>query len=426
MQASLAILDDRLNDIFEAFYRRLLSDSHFSVFFRDDAHVRSLVVRQRENVRQAIQEDVPTIRRRYTELGRFHHRIFVPFVDFAVGVDFLAAEFLDKVAEERLGADVARDVYAFFQLIKDYTARGYLTCMLEDDRRDLDLFINSLRDSREITSGLIGGHLAWLKQVLDAIEREREDLLPDVDLERSAFHHWLVSGAAEPYLPGAEERRHLLDLNRRIFTDASNLFYFVRHHHYMEVMMIYDKINKYILTANNIVTVLITRLKMKELMRDPLTHLYDRTTLEDTLSQALELARLARRPFSVVMVDIDDFKQVNDTYGHLAGDCVLGHVAEVIRRYIRSTDYAFRYGGEEFLLVLNDTPLQGGALLADKVRETIAETVFRCDGTELHVTASFGVAEMPGEQGADLGALVSRADQKLYEAKRAGKNRVAS
>lgn len=424
MQESLAVLDSRLNDIFEAFYRRLISDSHFAVFFRDDAHVRSLVARQRENVRQAIQEDLPTMRERYVELGRFHHRIFVPFEDFAVGVDFLAREFLRTVAEERLGADVANDVHVFFELIKDNTAKGYLECMLKDDSRDLELFSQSLRESREITSGLLAAQLSWLQQVVHAIELEREDLLPD--LKRSVFHNWLVSPEAEHYLPGPEERRHLLDLNRRVFNHASNLFYFVNHQHHVEVLMIYDKISKYILTANNIVTVLIARLKMKELMRDPLTHLYDRTTLEDTLSQGLHLARLSNRPFSVVMGDIDDFKKINDAHGHVVGDCVLRHVADVIRRYIRSTDYAFRYGGEEFLLVLNDTSLEGGVILAENVRRTIAENLFQCDGVDLNVTISLGVAEVQGDEAADLDELVNQADRKLYEAKRTGKNRVVS
>ncbi len=424
MQESLAALDDHLDQIFESFYRRLISDRHFAGFFRDDAHIRSLVARQREHLRQALLEDLPTVRSRYVELGRFHHRIYVPFADFAVGIDFLADEFFRTVPEEEQGARIADDVHTFFRGVKDYTAKGYLECMLDEDARDLELFITAVRESREMASGLIAGYLLWLRQLLSALKLEREDMLPNLDIERSEFHRWLMSADAAQYVPAAEDRQHLMDLNRRIFTDAGNLFFFVKHQRYTEVLMLYDKISKYILTANNIVTVLVARLRMRELIRDPLTRLYNRKILDDTLTQGLRLARLVQRPFSVVMVDIDDFKRVNDTHGHRTGDCVLGGVAEIIRRFIRSSDYAFRYGGEEFLLVLNDTPLRGGARLADKVRKSIAETVFSCDGIDLRVTASFGVAEMHPERGVDLEDLVDRADHKLYLAKEQGKNRV--
>ena len=423
MQTPLGALDPHLDGIFEAFYRRLLSDSHFAGFFRDDDHVRELIVRQRESLRHAVHEDIPHLRDRYTALGRFHHHIFVPFADFAVGVDFLANEVFNIIAQDPKLVVLGHNVFRFFQHVKDFTAKGYLEAKLEEDRRDLDLFIATTKTSRETASGLIEQQLSWLRGVLEAIQGEDEHRMPDLEPESAPFVRWLAAEEAAQYLP-PEEKRHLLALNQRIHTDAANLFYFVKHQHYTEVLMMYDKLSKYVLTLNNIVTVLAVRFKMEELVRDPLTGLYSRETLDETLSQALGLARHGGRPFCLIIIDLDDFKKINDTHGHLSGDCVLKHVAEVVQRYIRSSDYAFRYGGEEFLLVLNDTNLAGARLLAEKVRKTIEEALFPCSGTTLRSTASFGVSEARAGEELEAATLIERADRHLYEAKEGGKNRV--
>jgi diguanylate cyclase (GGDEF)-like protein len=113
------------------------------------------------------------------------------------------------------------------------------------------------------------------------------------------------------------------------------------------------------------------------------------------------------------MIDIDDFKQINDREGHAAGDLVLVHVAQTIKRDLRGVDLVARYGGEEFAVVLPETPLQGATVAGERIREQVARA-------NEHVTVSVGAAE-----GADADIL-GRADAAMYQAKRTGKNRVVS
>jgi diguanylate cyclase (GGDEF)-like protein len=161
----------------------------------------------------------------------------------------------------------------------------------------------------------------------------------------------------------------------------------------------------------------------RQAMVDSLTGLANRRSLEDSLRS--ELARAARfgNDTTVVLADLDNFKLVNDQYGHPAGDEVLKAFARTLRRTVRESDVAARWGGEEFALVLAETDAAGGAHLAERARtEIAAHVVTTGDGDEITVTASFGVASFPECQ--ELGELLAAADSALYEAKRQGRNRV--
>jgi diguanylate cyclase (GGDEF)-like protein/PAS domain S-box-containing protein len=158
-------------------------------------------------------------------------------------------------------------------------------------------------------------------------------------------------------------------------------------------------------------------------IRDPLTGLYNRRYLEETLSRELELATRQHHSVSVVMGDLDHFKSVNDRYGHLAGDEVLRYFGKLLQQSARASDIYCRYGGEEFLLLL---PQMSGELAverAEHLRQTLASTPVPYAAGVIPVTASFGVAAFPGD-GTSGDDLIAAADQALYAAKEAGRNRV--
>jgi len=157
---------------------------------------------------------------------------------------------------------------------------------------------------------------------------------------------------------------------------------------------------------------------------DPLTRLLNRRGLEEAL--LVSMAQAARRgsPTSAIMVDIDHFKQVNDSFGQETGDQLLRQVAEILKRMSRSSDVVARTGGEEFLLVLPETELDSARLLAERIRLAIGERPLVVDSQRIGVTASLGVACIVGQL--NLDDLSLEADRAMYLAKRGGRNRVAS
>lgn len=158
---------------------------------------------------------------------------------------------------------------------------------------------------------------------------------------------------------------------------------------------------------------------------DPLTSLRNKRYLEETGSLEVERAARYRRPLSLVIADLDFFKQFNDAHGHPAGDILLRQVAALISQSIRNIDLASRYGGEEFVLVLPETGKEEAGVVAEKLRSQIESHVILDEGGQPRgrVTISAGVAAYP-DDAADLAGLLRAADRRLYRAKEQGRNRV--
>ena len=153
---------------------------------------------------------------------------------------------------------------------------------------------------------------------------------------------------------------------------------------------------------------------------DELTGLHNRRSFNESFTLALSAARRHGHPLSLISIDLDYFKKVNDTYGHSIGDLVLKEFADLLKEMVRIEDIASRWGGEEFIILLPDTTCEAAVSLAERIRSTFEKQ--SCSATPLAVTASFGVAQLQNGENED--DLIRRVDNALYKAKREGRNRV--
>lgn len=159
---------------------------------------------------------------------------------------------------------------------------------------------------------------------------------------------------------------------------------------------------------------------IKAALKDPLTGINNRVAMDTTMAREVELARRHGTPMSLVAADIDFFKHVNDSHGHSTGDCVLRAAATAITETVRSSDVAFRYGGEEFMVLLSNTSREGALLLAERIRRKVEAMEICCNGALIRVTLSLGVACLAdGDNGP---SLFQKADKALYAAKASGRN----
>ncbi len=158
---------------------------------------------------------------------------------------------------------------------------------------------------------------------------------------------------------------------------------------------------------------------------DPLTGMYNRRYIVDHLDRELKQSKRTNQPLSIIMADLDNFKNYNDRFGHIAGDEALKELGGLLAYSIRETDVVARYGGEEFLIFLNHTDKAGAIKAAEKLRLAVGERIFDLRGEKTRITISLGVSSSP-EDGTSFDELVEAADKALYDAKDKGRNRVSA
>jgi diguanylate cyclase (GGDEF)-like protein len=207
-------------------------------------------------------------------------------------------------------------------------------------------------------------------------------------------------------------------------TDATEAFYkFTRKHEYLQI-------DDLILTLGTAFSFYLTIFALRrwaeatkrlgQANTDILTGLFNRRKGWDVLEFEIARAKRYHRPLSLIMFDIDHFKAVNDTYGHLVGDRILRLVTKTIQEKLRNTDILVRWGGEEFMVISPETGLDEAREAAERLRKEVASCSIQ---NNIHTSASFGVVQLQEDD--DFNALFQRVDEKLYVAKSTGRNRVA-
>ena len=167
--------------------------------------------------------------------------------------------------------------------------------------------------------------------------------------------------------------------------------------------------------------------KLKKLsITDGLTGLFNHRHVQQLLREEWERTKRGGEPLAVAMLDLDKFKQVNDTYGHPTGDVILYETAKILQDTAREIDMVGRYGGEEFIAILPNTGEDAAAQFAERIRQRVESHIFRDEDTEVRMTMSSGVAAFPDEPVDGPEELLKRADEALYAAKEGGRNRVVA
>ncbi|MCH8135827.1 MAG: GGDEF domain-containing protein [Proteobacteria bacterium] len=165
----------------------------------------------------------------------------------------------------------------------------------------------------------------------------------------------------------------------------------------------------------------------EEMKLDALTSIYNRGAFDTTVSRCLNMFFVLNQPISLIMIDVDNFKNINDSHGHHVGDVVLKDISDLVRGLCRQEDALIRYGGEEYLVILFHTPREGAEIFSERVRECVAEHKFRSGDLLMKVTISGGIASKPEDDlPAEPEAMIRLADQRLYIAKRRGRNQIVS
>lgn len=353
------------------------------------------------------------------EIGHVHARVHVPLHLMNFANRTLKREISRSIIDAKLKGNLARDIYTVITMLID-TALAVISESYYDD------VIVEQRDKQSLYFNVIGNELAmrcehiraelflWQVNCFKTLSQTDKEIKLTTMISDSEFGLWLIHKA--PVYFEAEEMKGIINNLDQIneHMDAFNTGQFNK----AEVMQALDK---------NIATIswALTSLKENAISidgaRDPLTKVFNRRYLDIVMHKETSYCLSRNKKYVVLLVDIDDFKNVNDTFGHKAGDIVLSNLALQMRNNIKAGDFIFRYGGEEFLILLTDTGLEQSEVLAQRLLTEVEQMEISDLSLDQNITVSIGVACFDGHP--DFIKIIEKADAALYEAKLQGKNR---
>ncbi len=271
-------------------------------------------------------------------------------------------------------------------------------------------------------------HLQWvIKLILYIQKNEFDDNYPELNPNLCAFGKWMKS-ATTSYLLSTSHFKQIEKLHINLHDLAANVISYCKRKelHPETLIHLMQRIDYYSLEIGSEIAFLN---EIEESAKDPLTHLLTRRLFNKIMLNKLEISKAAGREFSLMMFDLDHFKAVNDTYGHAVGDIVLKHFSNILEKTLRKSDYVFRFGGDEFMVLLPMTDKEEALILAQKIYTVTASKEVTVDGIVIHYTTSIGsIAILVDNEIVinqdTIDKYVTQVDEKLYLAKERGRNRV--
>lgn len=413
-----------IDDAFESFYKALLNEIKLSVFFENDEQVRILILKQKEQFLQSLNIPKNVLKKNYIELGEFHYDMQIPYFDFIKGTDILEKYFLLNSQELESSKLLMPEIFEYFKLMKTYTAKGYLNRMIIEDKRDIESFFRqtSLNSETYLPKTIVLEKIQWLRDLLESLENDDNF---DFNKNKKIISQW----HDKIEFLNLEKRNFFDALEQKIILNTKNLFYFLKKEEYLEILPLYTSllnIYKLTLMMNNAVTLEYANKIIEDMKIDSLTQLFRKDIFEEILEK--EIALIKRKNeyrFSIAYFDLDNFKYINDNFGHYTGDKVLEKLGECIRKNTRASDIAFRIGGDEFAIIFKNANKEQSKNVCRKIKLdfTTFEFIFNYEIT-FNVGISIGISESFYEYRQDIKELLKSVDKKLYEAKNRGKNQI--
>ena len=315
-----------------------------------------------------------------------------------------------------------------FNQLEDTFASLYIQHYLKDLERRNHLriqHINALSEKNLLVH--FEAHLLWMQNLVKAVLSNSPELLPEANPQRCAFGQWLY-GEGQDIIRDSSHRKHIEELHQKLHSTSTAIakeLHSVRNNLRMHALI---KRTEFLsLEMGSEISLINNMILVSTYNKDPLTGLLSRRSMDKVLINQMEISKATETAFCVVMCDLDNFKLLNDEKGHLAGDAALKFFAQRMVEQLRRSDLIFRFGGEEFLIVLPSTCYQQAYNRAEYLRASMQSAPFCFDGERQTLTASFGVVEVTPEQYRyidkhAINDVIHEADSRLYKAKATGRN----
>ncbi len=382
-QIQSSINDEMLEAAFAAFYEALTNSEHFRSYFSSQEQIDRLIQAQKVSFKKALTLSEEAFARHYFELGVLHVHLGVAYEDVLAGLTIIRDTFN---AYHVMPAEV---LYAWFETIEQHIAEGYFSCQLDEYVQSVERLhasLDMLMLDRE-SSDYLTRPLEWFRDIAARWQRgERRLGIEAIQTEETCPLHDLI----ESMPMRSAQRETLHQLHREQHRLALGLDYFLADGNAMLATFMLSRLYAVSMAMFNQMMATEAEVMMEQMKRDPLTGLLMRHNLDMTFTRIKRESLRLQRGLGVIMADIDHFKQINDTYGHQAGDAVLKAVAQETLNHLRDRDVAVRYGGEEFLLLIDGIDATHLCAVAERIRKGVESLKVSFAGQVIDPRSSLG------------------------------------
>jgi len=408
-----------IKDALELVFNEYLNDNYTYSLFREFP-LKKIEEDLHQTFLSLINENKNEAKRILFKLGRYFYEKNLPFSFF---YDTCAKMKLFILKSGKLPcSENADEIEEIFEFVENIFSYGYLNNLVIEDKNWVRDELRVIKNSESLLKVYIRDHLVWINKLIEDIRKLRFKSSVELNPTRCEFGKKLISGIFDPIL-SSKYKDIITSIHTKIHRSASEIYFFMEKRRFKNLLIEYINMIKNVGRLISTIGLNFAVVSESEAKIDPLTGVFNRRSMEIMLINQLSIAKLTNTPFSLAMLDIDDFKKVNDTYGHLVGDYVLRNLAIIIRENLRKSDFIFRYGGEEFLILLPFTDIDSAKYVMEKIRKKIEENIFKCEGLKLKITVSIGISQFT-EKTLSIDTLIDEADKNLYIAKKTGKNKV--
>jgi diguanylate cyclase (GGDEF)-like protein len=356
----------------------------------------------------------------FQQLGCDLFKLGIIFNEAISIFDFLRKNFIAHLPNA-IDLREAKRIERLFEEMENHLAIGYLkneVILLKNRLEFLEEYIIS-KDIHLLLANPFKAHINYFKDFLNSILDG--GVFSNISHQSCAFGIWLKEKGKE-YI----DEEHILKDLKHLHKDFHNLIEiaesYKKNKKFKDLYFMILNIQNIMIWIGNEFLYLNTKFIKLEMSIDPLTGAFNRRSFETIIQKLLEISQITNTSITLAIADLDYFKKINDTFGHLAGDEALKHFVNIIKRNLRKSDYVFRIGGEEFLILLPNTELKDVVEIVERIRKDLEENPLYFDGKEIKITASFGLAEVDKEK--YINEIIKKADEKLYKAKESGRNKV--
>ncbi|ALG69339.2 GGDEF domain-containing protein [Beggiatoa leptomitoformis] len=366
---------------------------------------------------------------RQREVGNIHARINIPIYLVHHGIRVLKRECRQLLIDSNLERNEMATALSLVEELLDYSSflinESYFNDIIINERSAQALRMNTINQGLAMDCERLRSLLFdWLRRILTSLYQTPAPTLQQLPtIFSSDFGLWVTYKAELLFIDHQQEVDHLKAQLIKINELVKQAITLRDTNSIIELGATINNLNDAVTHSSWFLSSFINHALEMESGRDPLTHLFNRRYIPTIMQRAIRISATQNAPFCILLLDIDFFKKVNDGWGHDNGDAILIQVGELLVTHVRAGDFVFRYGGEEFLVLLNDINLDTATHIAEKLRLLIEKHTFYINKTiPFTITTSIGIALHEGHP--DYSVVISQADGALYQAKEKGRNRI--